>query len=451
MLDYLIWFINYWIIIELLNWFIYLLIYINITQPRFQYYKSKDIENTIQRIDKLTKNEIEYVIKGCIAYDKKLHIKIMPEDIDINSLSRKEIYFLIGYSLFGINLSKDGLLNDSSSTGCSFIEHDNLTIPKCILIHNILKKVEKKLEINFKNNNNDRYLYVNWGNNYITFNFRPFIVQIPIRLIILTYHYRMLYCYGFMYYACPTTKLGFLYKKINPNKKNLLFIHGFGFCYIPYIKMLLELDLEYNLIILILPNISSYNNYDDLNYMYFPPLKNLKDTIYNFIATREITKINILSHSFGTYITQLLRKDPRSTIIDKVILVDPVIFWIGCFKMSLWIENPSIRNNSLINYTIDSFISFTIYQCIYLKYVTYRIMFGPDFWIYDATELENTNVMLVFEKGDFIIPAEVLYNKVKKYNIKHYYIDCINAVHGSVLLDPAYSEHLSKILVYLKN
>lgn len=78
-------------------------------------------------------------------------------------------------------------------------------------------------------------------------------------------------------------------------------------------------------------------------------------------------------------------------------------------------------------------------------------MFGPDFWIYDATELENTNVMLVFEKGDFIIPAEVLYNKVKKYNIKHYYIDCINAVHGSVLLDPAYSEHLSKILVYLKN
>ncbi len=56
--------IKYLMIIELINWFIYFFIYINIITPRFIYYKNKDRENIINRIEKLTKDEIEYVLKG---------------------------------------------------------------------------------------------------------------------------------------------------------------------------------------------------------------------------------------------------------------------------------------------------------------------------------------------------------------------------------------------------
>ena len=58
--------------------------------------------------------------------------------------------------------------------------------------------------------------------------------------------------------------IGFLSKQIDPNKKNLVFIHGFGLGYIPYFHTLIELDKRYNIIIMVLPNISSYNYYNDL-------------------------------------------------------------------------------------------------------------------------------------------------------------------------------------------
>ncbi len=64
-------------------------------------------------------------------------------------------------------------------------------------------------------------------------------------------------------------------------------------------------------------------------------------------------------------------------------------------------------------------------------------MFGPDFWIYNSAELANSNVTIILEKGDYVIPAELLYYKVKDYT-KCLYIDNDEALHGSVLMDDKY-------------
>ncbi len=54
--------LRFWLFLELVNWIVYLVIYINILTPRYLYLKNKDTEKIIKRIDKLSKNELEFVI-----------------------------------------------------------------------------------------------------------------------------------------------------------------------------------------------------------------------------------------------------------------------------------------------------------------------------------------------------------------------------------------------------
>lgn len=75
-----------------------------------------------------------------------------------------------------------------------------------------------------------------------------------------------------------------------------------------------------------------------------------------------------------------------------------------------------------------------------------RVMFGPDFWIYNINELVNKNIMLVLENNDEVIPAEFLYNKIKNRNINYYYLN--NAYHGSVLLDSKFDNVFNEIIKY---
>ena len=73
-------------------------------------------------------------------------------------------------------------------------------------------------------------------------------------------------------------------------------------------------------------------------------------------------------------------------------------------------------------------------------------MFGPDFLIYNSSEIENKNILLVLEYEDKVIPADILYNKIKDYNISYYYIK--NAEHGSVLLSSEFDNVFNKIIEY---
>jgi pimeloyl-ACP methyl ester carboxylesterase len=418
-------YIKYWLFLELINWLTYLYIYINITGPKFMKMKEKDTYNIIKRLDKLSKEEIEYVIKGCIIYDKFNHKSIDIDNFNLKDLSKTEIINLIGYSLFALDKA------------------DIYQSKKYSLIIYLIHKIEETLGYQFNDSREDRYMYRQWGSTFFKFSFRPLIMQIIIRIIVFIVHYWFVWGLRFTY--CQINKIGFLYNISNPNKKNLFFIHGFGFGYIPYVKVLYELSKHYNLIIVVLPNISSYSYYDDLNYAYFPSLKLLNDTIYEFLLSKNLNNILLLAHSFGTYITQILRKDERQTIFKKIIMVDPIIFWIGHFKMSLHVENPFIQKYPLMNYLSDNIINFLIYQCLYLKYVCYRVMFGPDFWVYNIKEIVNSNISFILEKGDYIIPAEVLYNKINN-KVKCLYYDDESIVHGTVLIEKKYVNDIIKLL-----
>lgn len=417
--------IKYWLIAEFINWITYLFIYVKIISPRFLKFKEYDTFKIIERIDKLSKSEIEHIIGGCVIYDKVFHLDIDYNNFDISKMSKVEIINLIGYSLFGIEI--DSIYTSS----------------KLIIILELIKKIEKKLEYEFILEDYDRFIYRKWGSNFIKFSFRPLILQIPLKIFINTIHILFTIYLGFTWEKY--NKIGFLYKKPEPNKKNLIFIHGLGFGYVPYFRILMELNKKYNLVIVVLPNISSYTWSERFNYTYFPHLSQLSDTFYDFLKLKNINDTIVLSHSFGTYITQILRKDTRSTIFNKIILVDPIIFWIGCFKMSLHVENPLIKKYPLYIYIIDNILAFMIYQCLYLKYVCFRVMFGPDFWIYDIKELENSNITIVLEKGDYIIPAELLYHKINGI-IKCYYFDSDDVLHGSVLMENKYSNKMLEII-----
>jgi len=423
--NYLIFFFKLWLVLEFLNWIAYLFIYINIISPKFMEFKEADTQNIIGRIDKLTKEEIEYVVGGCVIYDKILHCDVNASQLKIKNLSKMEIINLIGYSLFGLEIK------------------DIYSSTKFPIILKLVKKIELKLGLNFESTKFDRYLYRKWGSNFIKFSFRPLILQIPLKIFILSIHILFTVFLGFKWEQI--NKIGFLSKNIDPDKENIIFIHGLGFGYVPYFQMLMELNNQYNLIIVVLPNISSYNYYDDINYAYFPPLSQVSNTLYDFLESKKISNIILLAHSFGTYITQFLRKDIRNNIFKKIILVDPIIFWIGCFKMSLHIENPFIKKYPITKYLIDNLLSFMIYQCLYLKYVCFRVMFGPDFWIYDANELANKNITIILEKGDYIIPAELLYEKIKN-TVKCYYFDSDDMSHGSILMEKKYIPELINII-----
>jgi pimeloyl-ACP methyl ester carboxylesterase len=340
-------------------------------------------------------------------------------------MCKMEIINLIGYSLFGIELN------------------DIYTSSKLKIIINLIKKIENKLGYEFGLEELDRYMYRKWGSNFIKFSFRPLILQIPLKIFINSIHLIFTLYLGFKWEQY--NNIGFLSKKIDPNKKNLVFIHGLGFGYVPYFQILMELNKKYNLIIIVLPNISSYIYYDKLDNDYFPLLTQISDTFYNFLKLKNINNTIILSHSFGTYITQILRKDSRSKVFNKIILVDPIIFWIGCFKMSLHIENPLINKYPYYLYIINNILAFMIYKCIYLKYVCFRVMFGPDFWIYDISELENDNITIILEKGDYVIPVELLYKKITK-KIKCHYFDSDDMLHGSILMEKKYTRKLLEII-----
>ena len=90
-------FIKIWLFFELINWLNYLFMYINIISPKFKKFKEGDTLNIINRLDKLTKEEIEYVIAGCAVYDKITHSDKTLSVEEIKNMTKTEIINLIGY------------------------------------------------------------------------------------------------------------------------------------------------------------------------------------------------------------------------------------------------------------------------------------------------------------------------------------------------------------------
>jgi len=251
----------------------------------------------------------------------------------------------------------------------------------------------------------------------------------------------MIFYLKFKYKVYENKSIGFLYNNYNPNKKTILFIHGFGFGYFPYIQLLINLQKEYNLIIIILPNISQflYSKETKLNN------KNIINSVYNFIETNNYNKINILSHSFGTLISYKITKDKRSKIIEKNISVDPIYFYLDYYKLQKHANFPFYNKENIILYLFDKLNNYLIYDSIYLKYICYRYLFGPMYWLYLNKNNNYKKMIFVFHKNDYVINSSLIYDKIKN-NAKSYFLDSNDSTHGTILFNNNKYEQLINII-----
>jgi hypothetical protein len=392
----------YWSLLEFLNWINYIFIYFKLLKKNKLVLNKKQINNLIFGIKNSSSDEIEKIIKTSISYEKNNLIKKNNDNLEISSLSLIEIN----------NIIKKYIL---------YNKFENK-------IDEIREIIESKLDINFEDNNNNRYIINEWGNNFIYFSFIPLFLSLFFKIIFNSIHYYMIYFLKLNYKVIENNSLGILYNQNDPNKKTLLFIHGFGFGYFPYINSLIKLSKNYNIIILILPNISSYLYSKDIS------LDHLKiiDYLYDFIEKHEYKKIIMMAHSFGTFISHIIMKNKRSKIIQKNIVIDPTYFFIDYTKIQKHAEFPCYNKKNIIFYLIDSFVNYLIYDSIYLKNVCYRYLCGPKYWIYDSNNLKKH--IFIFHKHDYVVNAELTYEKIKNNN-ESYLIETENASHGTILFD----------------
>ena len=397
-------------IIEILSFLYYFYEYVkNILPNKNNNFTIEEQRNVISNISGLNKDELLYVLRECIGYDKTTHDDYNRDKFNINDLSKKEIIKIIKYSI--LNSDDDIYVND------------------------MLEYIENKCDVKFKNNKKDRYICSRWGMNFINFHYRFLIFNILIKIVVNVFHYYMLFLKKYEFYKCNKSNISYLYKN-NNKKENVLFIHGFGIGYIPYIKKINYICEQYNIIILIIPNISGYY------YGMMPNKEIISNSVNNFMNLKNIKEYNILAHSFGTYISQLICQYDIENKIKKIIYIDPIIFWLSFYKMCDFnIKTKYLENKTYNTYLFDILIFYIVNSDIYINNICFREMKAFDFLITEPSK----NSLYVIGKKDYLIEARVLYNKYKDFkNI----IFLENTEHGDVFLSSQYNNFLKEILVF---
>jgi hypothetical protein len=415
----------------------------------------------MNEINNCKKDDIVNIIKASITYEKSNMVKKNYDGLEIENLSLREINNIIKINILcgkyenKVNIIReiienkldikfdgtDKMLADTSgapsaSTGYSFV--DTSGAPSASTGYSF---VDQSLSLkSVKDKNLNRYIIDDWYSNYFYFSFFPLFLSLIQKIILNSIHYYMMYYLKFNYKICENNSLGILYNNNNKNKKTILFIHGFGFGYFPYINSLLRLHKDYNLIIIILPNISSFLYSKD----YLFDNNKIKNSILNFIKKNKYKKIITLSHSFGTIISNILIKDKKFNMINKNILIDPVYFFTSYYKIKKHAEFPCYNKNNFILYLIDNFINYLIYDSIYLKHICYRYLCGPKDWDFYDNKNYNKSVF-IFHKYDYVIDAESIYNKLKD-NSESYLIETDYATHGTVLFNKDMHSQLIEII-----
>ena len=381
-------------------------------------------------------------------YDKKVNNKCKIELLDkiyneLKMLSKPEIEYIYRNSILYNKTGKEFNLN-----GITYIEIENFIIQTIYsqneknaenmeIINKTIQLFEDKLEIKFKKEEENKYIYNRWGKNPILFIPKLFIIQIIIKIIINFYHYYMIY-YKKYSYSKKSHNISFLYKR-EKEKESILFIAGLGIGFPPYMKML-EMLNEYNVIILNAPLIHGYY------WGEVPNKEEIINEVKKFLEELKIQKINILSHSFGSYVSDSLQEeDTLKNIINKVIKIDPIIFWINCFQLTNYFIGNYFDYSSIKSYIFDIFVHYLLHYDLHIQNICYRKMREEDF-IIDMKNLENKKNFYVLSERDYLI-SDTFFKKYKN-NTNMYIVK--DATHGEIILNNKYEKIMEKILLFFK-
>ena len=373
-------------------------------------------------VNELNNEELKMWIRNAFSYNKASD-KTYYIPIELENIPRNKILKWVSYNIYYKSLWQ---LSENEINNASIV----------------LQKIEDKLDVKFVDIMDPSIYFLKFGNNKIECEYRPSIVH---NLLGMMKHicYFSLYLLGFDKYKINNSNLVYFHYNNPKNIETVLFIHGLGFGIEPYLYYILKLRKTVNLIVLILPNISNMEyiesikdiKYNDL----FPEYNSWRNIIKNILIKHNIDKINLIAHSFGTVIAGILLKDEfLYKKIDKKILIEPVCFINKSYKTFRYINEPKEGNYGVTSQIFNSIV----YKDIYLRYVTQRFLYGPEFWITDFDILSKNSLVIVSE-NDQIVPSDEIYEKMKKHNIECIYIK--KAHHAEVFMTDEFNDVFEKI------
>ena len=306
----------------------------------------------------------------------------------------------------------------------------------------VLDKIEIKIGVKFSNFIDNSIYFLKFGNNKMECTYRPSLIC-SILDTMKDISYVSLYVFNFVKYRVKDTDIIYFYYHNPKNTKTVIFVHGLGFGIEPYMYYILRLIDKFNLIVLILPNISNmeYRRYiDKITYdKIFPEYNTWRRVVRQILIKHNISEFSFIAHSFGTIIAGLLLQDKWiSGKVNKKVFIEPVCFIDKSYKIFRYINEPKEGSYGLISKLWNEFI----YKDIYLRYVTQRFMYGPEFWIKDYDTLSGNSLVIVSEK-DQVVPSDEIYEKMKKNKIECLYIK--GAYHADMFMSDEYNDIFTKV------
>jgi hypothetical protein len=411
-----------WILIEIFNYIYYYFLYNFVAKKKYFYTSSNDaIWMSEYIIDQTSKTELKEVIKHTFS-SKIKNTVVHLEDIKLDNMKKWAVYMLYAKSMWQITSSQYNKAKE------------------------LVKTIEKKIDYTFDNGKNSSIYMLRFGNNNIRTKWKPAIYYASIYIIKWSL-YMILKWQGYKCFRSEKSGVLYFYKQ-NKSATWNLFLHGFGLGVIPYKRIIDKISKGQNIIFPILPNISNlefHSYFDILNYnVLFPDYKLWRDDFQMLIKKFDIKSLNIIGHSFGTILVSIAMKDINiKSYINKIVMLEPVCFIDGCYKIYRYINDPYDGKNKLLSAVLD----YILYQDIYTRYVTQRFMYGPEFWIKDSRYLKKFKHIILLSEKDQIVPSNKLSTTFDKGGINYYIVK--DSYHGDLILLSSHKKHIDKIIRFL--
>jgi hypothetical protein len=364
-------------------------------------------------LENMNEIELRVWISESISYNCAESIDKYYNNVPIESVPRNKMLKLICYYLYFKSMWQ--LTDDQIKYG-----KENLI------------KIEDKLKITFQDINDPNIYFLKFGNNELECNYRPLVMHSCLN-IIKRITYANAQFDDFIIYEMKESKMKYLFYH-NPNSDvTNMFIHGLGIGITPYFSYLKELKKLGSVIAPILPNLSNmeycsmFGTIDENTF--FPSYQVIRDDFKDMLKHHGVSDVNIISHSFGTIILGILLKDDElCKTIGKKVFIDPVCFVDQSFKIFKYINEQENSGDGVVN----SVFNILVYNDIYIRYITQRFLYGPEFWILDYNKLNNNKSLVVLSTKDCMVPSNSIYEKCKQYDVPCFMINGAN--HADVFL-----------------
>ncbi len=398
--------------LELLNYISYLRTY-NFAKKKRYFDTPVDIQKIEDLIlDDMDKTELETLIQNSISYnctnDDKYYSHLPLIEIPRNKMIKWTSYYIYFKSMWQ--------LSDEQ------IEHSK----------NVLNKIEEKLGIIFPDKQDPNVYFLKFGNNRLECKYRPSIVY-GILNMIKHYSYMNMRWNGLQLYTMERSKMKYFYFKNENSDKNVIFLHGLGLGITPYLSYIRELKETCNLIVPIFPNISNMENVGTFCKMkeenFFPSYNTIREDFKDLLDYHKMRSADVISHSFGTIVLGIMMRDEHlARRLNKKVFMDPVCFIDGSYKIFRYINEQGNSDDSIVN----GVFNLLVYNDIYVRYVSQRYLYGPEFWVLDYNQLNNNKSLIVLSTDDNLVPSSSIYERCKKHDITCLMVN--NANHADIFL-----------------